>query len=195
MNRKISPALFGLVLICFFVNIGCNSNNLSKSKAEKALEANFNSISAIFISEDNKKDLFKQTFWGFGLSGGDLQKLEENGLIKEVKPCSRCLGSIKYQFTEKAKPYLKSEQDKNRLVNSLAIAVLTDVRVSSVSKPADLKGYKVCRAIFTVNYKLTPIGEMVSLKPDLSKNGEATFVLFEDGWKLDKSMTTVNGDL
>lgn len=84
--------------------------------------------------------------------------------------------------TEKGAKYLDGRSGAIRLADREVI------EVTGLTKPADLFGRNVSRATFTYKLIPTPFGKIYLdvAEQDKTSTGTAMFVLYDDGWRLEK---------
>ena len=90
---------------------------------------------------------------------------------------------ILFDFTEKAKPYLK-RQSYGTYDNLITVTV-TSVEVTGITEPAQGLGGNVRMANYTAMYELTPIGKVI--EPDWKSEpvkSVSPFMLYDDGWRI-----------
>lgn len=92
-------------------------------------------------------------------------------------------------LTQKAKEYVLNEKVESGWGNKQKIAIvklanLDEVEVTGLTAPSDAFGQKMCQANFTATYKLTPFGEVFKDNVKTVQQGSATFILYDDGWRL-----------
>ncbi|MGD0230067.1 MAG: hypothetical protein ABSC19_06885 [Syntrophorhabdales bacterium] len=169
------------LLFLFLLWAGCG-NDLSQRKAANMLRNSLPPLAAVFV-EDVQAGSYIDNISGVYLSYRDLSLLRKAGYVTIPQGFARNI-----RVTGKLRPYFINAGEGTPFGSkfwNLEIAKVRDVRVSSISKRSGFFGKKVCEAAFTVEYGLTPIGEMLSKKPRLTDKGRALFVLYGHGWKLD----------
>lgn len=177
--RRMFRVLSRLIMISLvFAVVGCG-NNLSRDKAASAIEK---AVEPLYLA------CASQTCEYYG-GKRDLSRLESMGLIKNhrsffatwITRYERCF----FDLTEAANPYIKKGKSQFDFQFYVITATVNSVEVNGISKPSDLLGRKVCTATYTASYKPTPFGEaLIEDKNKLSRSGQAVFVLYDDGWRL-----------
>jgi len=105
--------------------------------------------------------------------------------------------AFSFEFTSAAQPYVQLKEtsqrgvvrgfaDIHKIDAILTIATVDKVIVTGMTAPADMMGKKMIEAEYTIEYKLTPIGQVYNEKADLKKSGKAQYVLYDDGWRLSR---------
>lgn len=86
--------------------------------------------------------------------------------------------------TDKARPFIK--ESRNDII-TLSLADSAAVKVTGVTKPADMFGHTISEAEYQITYKPNNLGDALrknneNLMP--SRDRKAAFQLFDDGWRL-----------
>jgi len=159
---------------------GCGFSD--KSNAAKALREHLPPQSIIFVGDTPESMTLNIS--SIPVSDQDLNTLRQEGYLSTIqKQWIATIASI----GEKGKAYLTTEEGMLGKSWRLNAAIVSDVEITGMTEPSDMMGYKVMRVDFTAMYKLTPIGDLLSQKPKLTRNGGIMFVLYKDGWKVDRS--------
>ena len=106
----------------------------------------------------------------------------------------------KIDVSERLKPLIVKEyKQKNPILNGfkewhkmkkaeLLLGETKLISIESITKPSDLMGQKVCTVKFNYNCKPNVAGKCIIPQDALDKvyQGEALFVQYTDGWKIEK---------
>jgi hypothetical protein len=131
--------------------------------------------------------------WGFAHEEGFLRSTSEiiNGMwLGNPNMSLKCT----FELTDKAAAYVVGKDQDN--VITLKVVDGVDVKVTGMTKPAEMLGATVTEAQFTYTYKFNPLGKALA-EPFRSlsgseKNGGVTdedkmaFQLYDDGWRIMK---------
>jgi hypothetical protein len=180
--------LGGVVYVFSSGNIPVVGNQLTRAKAESMLWQTIegNTVTRSVDYEDSVT-LGSHFISPAGYSmyyDTSVVELEKEGLIKILGDYGT--GSLKIvEFTDKAQPYLlpTSLRSGDQRVKDILLATPTKVEVTGITEPSETGGVKTMMADYTIYNDLTPFGKI--MRNDLEKSpGRATFVLYDDGWRL-----------
>lgn len=125
---------------------------------------------------------------GFLTSSAGVYGYRDLGEPKQALECH-------FTLTDKAKPYVVSANTDD--MATLKAVEGVEVKVTGLTKPAELLGSTVVEAEFTYTYKLNPLGKALAEKTksisepapeeEQTKQGRAVFKLYDDGWRLEGS--------
>ena len=171
------------LIITFILSSSACSNDLSRNKASDIINhfesaktlgwANCNvDLNKCFITTD----LFHPT------------KKEKEGLFLLEKEGFIKINDEKnndFSLNDKAMVYTIPNKFRSNFIE-IVTKTVNHVEVTGISKPSDMFGQKICTATYIVHYQITPFGEILVSKDEinLSKQGNATFVLYDDGWRI-----------
>ncbi|PZR22456.1 MAG: hypothetical protein DI535_26175 [Citrobacter freundii] len=171
--------LTALAIIAMFLFTSCSSNNFTREKAQKIIEAEkmYPSIFDYSIFCNDVPEAFKAVDAG----------LERDGYVNVIKTKKfNEAGKPWITFTDKATPYLlpTPEKDKPFQIQLVKIAdeefvEITGLRLGQAKKTAMVE--------YTTVYKnISPF--VVFLKKELKEknNRKAYFALYDDGWRIVK---------
>ena len=204
-----------ILLILFFVVSGCDSGNLSRSRAKELLE---NKLSAVettkiptgYVETSIFEDLEKiiDEALGTGIKAATLdtyQELAGKGLLKLNMLSEDVFWEVIYVEIpdEMAGKYVKSTKKGDEIEFNNAIytkdeseVILADIKVKTITvitEPSIVEGQKTCIIDFTIQIERTPFGDV--LLPDLLQKDflemKALFVMDDNEWQVgDKIMAS-----
>lgn len=161
-----------IVLICVVMSMCACDNGLSRSSAEKVLSSALMPLT-LYIEQHGPV---------YSVASNYANDLLAKGYLKQGANIISAFVLEGYQITDKAKPFLYGNNDSMGLL----LANVANIKVTGISKPGvDMNGSNVTIVQFEVTYELTSLGKALSAPPELVRKGEAGFVKFDDGWRLD----------
>jgi len=167
-----------IALLPIFLIVACSSEKLDREKALKLLQENYKSQSATYNVFTSDPTYAKRM-----LDAG----LESDGLLKVQRTQNLTnAGEPLITFTEKGKPYLvpQTEEDKKDHIQRVKIA---DEAIEDVTGIQEVEGGKKVVVEYTTSYKnTTPFAKLSKLKLDAKESHKATFVLYDDGWRIER---------
>ncbi len=162
--------------------LGLINNSINKTGTPNydKTKGNFRTTS---YGNDEEKGVFASKF---------LSAYESAGLIKIInKENLYGAETITYEFTDKAKPWLNTD-DPDR--PEVIFAQMNKVEVTGLTAPNTAVGVQIMGADYTIKYILTPFGEIYEktksdwksneTKPSTDYSGNLPFVLYDDGWRI-----------
>lgn len=167
-----------IALLPIFLIVACSSEKLDRERALQLLQENHKSQSAtynIFTSDPT----YAKRMLDAGLESDGLLKVQRTQNLNEA-------GQPLITFTEKGKAYLvrQTEEDKKDNVQRVKIA---DEAIEEVTGIQEVEGEKKAVVEYTTTYKnATPFAKLSKLKLDGKESHKSTFVLYDDGWRLEK---------
>ena len=124
-------------------------------------------------------------------------KLLEGGFVTvtpylgERRPSGAYIIMCKVQFTDKVNPYLLGTQQGLRAGETEAKLKVADqiiLEITGITRPSDMFGQTVAQVEFRYEYRPTQLGLLLgvdSRQPLGVQEGNETFVLYDDGWRVE----------
>ena len=201
MNSKIISGLVLLLMCVSIVITGCSQGKLSRSKAEKLIKEQIQ-FPVYAFGEISKQS----QYWSVNESEAindyilRLNRFKEAGLLTyettksfyNDDPNDRELTNIKVIPTQNGKIYVLKDDDKSY---SIALADIEFKQISGILPNEDYGAVKAMTVDYQVVWKnMTPFCQNC---PSCPKEGtvhdeRAIFVLYDDGWRLDKAQLLSN---
>lgn len=204
MNRSV--ALLAILAIPLIVS--CGNNELSRSEAVTQLKSHFSNkdlTSTLTVADENGAlkygcpyegcpDAPHENFFGTMNGWNRLMTLNKKGLVnfqllQKTSPRTwNGYALFKVNLTGEAEKYLVKESAHEGKVNvEVKTRELKDIEILGVGAPSDTNGKKVSVVTYKVQHQSTPFGETFGQQPGTSeKTGEAYFVKYDNGWKLEQ---------
>lgn len=175
-------ALKKCMIITFILSSAACSNDLSRNKASDIINhfASAKTLGwAICNVNSNRCSITTDLFHPTKKEKDGLFLLEKDGFIRINDEKNNS-----FSINDKAKIYAIPYKFDNNFIEIIT-GTVSYVEVTGISKPSDMFGQKICTATYIVHYQLTPFGEILAKDEiNLSEQGNATFVLYDDGWRI-----------
>ncbi|WP_207428928.1 hypothetical protein [Pedobacter sp. SYSU D00535] len=165
-------------LLPIFIIVSCSSEKLDREKALKLLQESHQSQSAtynIFVSDP----MYAKRMLDAGLESEGLLTVQRTQSLGDA-------GKPLITFTERGKTYLvpQTEEDKKDNIQRVKIA---DEAIEEVTGIQMSDGDKKAVVEYTTSYKnVTPFAKLSKRKLDEKGSHKANFVLYDDGWRMQK---------
>lgn len=190
----------------------CGSGQLSRSQAERQLEAQFKArgLTSTIELADSPRKLKKfgcvydgcpekpfENFSGLGNGWNDLVRLSKQGLatfqlVERTRPQTwNGYALFRVTLTDAGKRFLIKETTSGNTVKAeVVVREFKNLEVLGIGAPAELMGHKVAVVNYRLEYDITPVGQVLLVREGPNalareRQGQALFVLYDDGWKLD----------
>lgn len=191
-----------LVVICLLGTSACG-NSLDRGKAQSSIsDYILNKYKGIVEIDKNGRHFIKTTCKGLDFQSKYNQcsppeilfELKNAGLLNPVvvsryKTPKFHMHTVKFdiEVTDKGKNYLINKQSNSSPKKiSFKIYELKNIEIQSVGEPTDFLGHKVSTVNFIANFDITPFGVVLYKNNGNKINGQAQFILTDNGWELDK---------
>ena len=204
---------FLLFSLLFFAT-SCGQDNLSKKDAADQLRYQFGNCYDVkvfeynlesdglfhFISNNSGKAILSQNNFKNIINERDINTIanfEKLGFIttKLIKSNKDSFGLYIHYYrvtlTEKGKNLLRYQEEASdiyyggKLVKlSAKIQEFENIEILGHGEPKDISGKKVSIVKYRASWKQTALGKELNIGPE-NKEGEAMFVLYDTGWKIE----------